>query len=53
MNTTAGRRWRYQVLEQGASRSEMGDLEEFLGRKPSTKAILDELTGVCHVSGSV
>lgn len=53
MNTTAGRRWRYQVLEQGASRSEMGILEEFLGRKPSTKAILDELTGVCHVSGSV
>ena len=43
MSPEAGRRWRYQVLEPGASRSEMRMLEAFLGRKPSTKAILNEL----------
>ena len=43
MNAAMGRRWRYQVLEVGASRSEMELLCDFLGREPSTKAILDEL----------
>jgi metallopeptidase MepB len=43
MSAAAGRRWRYEVLEPGASRSEMGILEAFLVREPSAKAILDEL----------
>ena len=37
------RRWRYEVLEPGASRPEMDIMKSFLGREPSTKAILDEL----------
>ncbi|KAG5755281.1 hypothetical protein H9Q69_005501 [Fusarium xylarioides] len=42
-----GRRYRYQVLEPGSSRSEIDILKDFLGREPSSKAILDEL---CHDS---
>lgn len=44
MSAAAGRRWRYEVLEQGASRPEMDILKSFLGREPSTKALIDELT---------
>ncbi|KAK5138429.1 hypothetical protein LTR08_000015 [Meristemomyces frigidus] len=43
MSAAAGRRWRYQVLEPGASRPEMGILKDFLGREPSIQAVLDEL----------
>ncbi|WZH44071.1 Mitochondrial intermediate peptidase [Fusarium acuminatum] len=43
MSTKAGRRYKYQVLEQGSSRPEINILKGFLGREPSCKAILEEL----------
>ncbi len=43
MNAKEGRRYRYQVLEKGASQDEMKTLTEFLGRKPKTGAFYMEL----------
>ncbi|KAF5697301.1 hypothetical protein FMUND_15464 [Fusarium mundagurra] len=39
-----GRIYRYQVLEPGSSRSEIDILKDFLGREPSSKTLLDELS---------
>jgi metallopeptidase MepB len=43
MGKEAGRRYRREVLEKGASQDEMKTLEDFLGRKPNTKAFYREL----------
>src|SRR5947207_93254 len=43
MDGLAGRRYRHTVLEKGGSQDEMGNLEEFLGRKPNTEAFYKEL----------
>ena len=43
MNGDMGRKYRKLVLERGGSLDEMGNLEEFLGRKPSTEAFYDDL----------
>ncbi|RYN69009.1 Saccharolysin [Alternaria tenuissima] len=43
MNPKEGRRYRHTVLERGGSKEEMEILEEFLGRKPQTKAFYKEL----------
>ncbi|KAF4423158.1 metallo ase [Fusarium acutatum] len=44
LNPEMGRRYRYQVLEPGSSRSEIDILKDFLGREPSSQTILDELS---------
>ncbi|KAJ5743604.1 hypothetical protein N7533_008474 [Penicillium manginii] len=43
MNKSAGRRYRYQVLEKGGSQDEMTTLTQFLGREPETTAFYKEL----------
>lgn len=43
MNPTEGRRYRHTVLEKGGSQDEMTTLEQFLGRKPNSKAFYKEL----------
>jgi metallopeptidase MepB len=43
MNGKEGRRYRHTVLERGGSKDEMSVLEEFLGRKPDSKAFYQEL----------
>lgn len=43
MNGKEGRRYRHTVLERGGSRDEMSVLEEFLGRKPDSRAFYQEL----------
>lgn len=45
MDSDAGKRWRYLVLQHGSSRSEAETLENFLGRKLNSKAIFDEIAG--------
>ncbi|KAF5536976.1 hypothetical protein FNAPI_11576 [Fusarium napiforme] len=44
LNPEMGRRYRCQVLEPGSSRPEIDILKDFLGREPSSKTILDELS---------
>ncbi|KAF5612784.1 uncharacterized protein FTJAE_14009 [Fusarium tjaetaba] len=39
-----GKKYRYQVLEPGSSRQEIDILKDFLGREPSSKTIIDELS---------
>lgn len=39
----AGRRWRYQVLERGASQPELEMLEAFLGRPINSDAIIEQI----------
>jgi metallopeptidase MepB len=43
MNPTAGRQYRYKVLEKGGSQDEMQTLTEFLGRPPKTDAFYKEM----------
>lgn len=43
MNDRAGRRYRYMVLEKGASQDEMKTLRDFLGREPSIEAFRSDL----------
>ena len=43
MNAKEGRRYRRMVLEKGGSQDEMKTLEDFLGEKPSTDALYQEL----------
>jgi len=40
-NKEQGRRFRYQLLEKGGSQPEAKTLEEYLGRKPSSKAFCE------------
>ncbi|KAL4779147.1 peptidase family M3-domain-containing protein [Aspergillus varians] len=43
MNPTAGRRYRYKVLEKGGSQDEMQTLIDFLGRPPKEDAFYKEM----------
>jgi metallopeptidase MepB len=43
LNSVAGKRYRYLVLQPGSSQSEAKTLETFLGRKPNSEALFDEL----------
>ena len=42
-NKELGMRWRREVLEKGSSEDELKLVNNFLGRKPSSKAFLKEL----------
>ena len=43
MNAEMGRRYRYELLQKGGSQREMTTLQDFLGRGPNNRAMMQRL----------